>query len=199
MARRVIWRVCLAVVGMAFGATMGRAKEAAGGAALQNPGFEEWVESTSGPALAGWRYYTSAKLNLRKETNFIFSGNACARLVFQGAGGAVQGVVQRVPVIPGRAYTFCVQRRSAPDTPVRGSGEVQLGIEWRNAAMDELSRIFTPGSGGPLSRLRWDKTCLIQVRAPQAAVVADIGIHVLDGKKGGQGAILIDEVLWMED
>lgn len=195
MARRVIWRVCLAVVGMASGATMGPAEEPEGGAAIQNPGFEVWEESASEPALAGWRYYTSAKLNLRREKNFVFSGNTCARLVLQGVEGAAQGVVQRVPVTPGRAYTFCVQRRSAPDTPIRGSGEVQLGIEcatqrWANC--QEYSQLGVVA-------LYPDCDGTKQVRAPQAAVVAHIGIHVLDGKHGGQGAILIDDVLWLED
>lgn len=184
------WFVCLGIF-LVCGAIPGGAQE------LRDGGLEDWTEKTDAP-LAAWRYYTSGKFLLTRETNAV-EGTACARFAFQETPNASQGIVQHMKVVEGMQYTLCAYVREDPEANVKGTGRVELGIEWRDAQGKEVARLFHSGSSGPLSKLRWQKTCLKKVRAPKGAVEAVVGVHVLDGTAGAKGAVLVDRVEWIQE
>jgi hypothetical protein len=70
----------------------------------------------------------------------------------------------------------------------------QFVIEWINAQGKEIGRNGSP-EWGNISKLKWTALCMEKVKAPKEAVSARFGIHLHDGKRAGQGALLVDNVV----
>ena len=160
-----------------------------------NPGFEEPANAQAGIMPGQWITFTSKAIYIELDRELKRSGEQCLKMTAQQVVDGYQGVSQKVPVVAGDKYTFSAFVMNDKRDPLGGTGHCQLVIEWQNDLGKEIGRKYGPISDSSLSKLRWDSTMIRNEQAPAGATLAIFGIHLSEGKKGGKGSVLIDDVL----
>jgi hypothetical protein len=159
----------------------------------ENAGFELSLVEKDRPS--GWYFFTSKAGSIALTREVKRSGEQCAKISTQKTPGAFLGLSQTLSVKPGEKYTFSVYLLNDKHDPLGGSAHGQLNIEWKDNTGKEIARI----TGAPwdllVSRLRWEMYTIRNVEAPKGAVEGVFGIHLLDGEKGGQGSVFLDDVM----
>ena len=182
----IVWVVVLGVVRVG-------AQELATANLLANPSFEDTPGDVKEPPYK-WEYYSSSKRTLTIASEQHGQGEQCVYLKAQEMANQYQGIIQNIEVGAGQTYTLCTSLINDKLHPLGGTAKVQMMVEWRNQAGKEISRSAAPLLDYTLSRMRWETPCLRKVIAPEGAVRAVFGLHLLDGDKGGKGGVFIDDV-----
>lgn len=159
---------------------------------LENTSFEDVPGDPKEPPYK-WEYYSSSKRTLAVTSEQHGQGEKCVYMKAQELANQYQGIIQNIEVGAGQTYTLCVSVINDKTHPLGGSAKLQLMVEWRNQAGREISRSAGPYMDYTLSRMRWESPCLRKIIAPEGAVRAVFGLHLLDGDKGGKGGVFVDD------
>lgn len=161
---------------------------------LTNCSFEIVMASDAMRA-AGWSIFWSQRLEVQVESGKVRTGSNCLKMGAQGIRDAHAGAAQTVPVQEGRRYVLMGYVTMSKDEPLGGSAYGALGIEWKNEAGCEISRVVSPPWNKSLSRMRWE--CVrVEGEAPKGAVQAVCVVYLYDGDSGGSGACLVDDLFF---
>ena len=160
-----------------------------------NPGFEEPANAEAGIMPGQWITFTSKAIVIGLDREFKRSGEQSLKITTQHLVDGYQGVSQKLPVVAGEKYTLSAFIMNDKRDPLGGTGHCQLVIEWQNDMGKEIGRKYSPVYDSSISKLRWDSAFIRNEQAPVGATLAIFGIHLSEGKKGGKGSVLVDDVL----
>lgn len=160
---------------------------------LCNAGFEQSTGNDEEVPMF-WQGYTTAKSTGVVTRKYHRDGAKCLMMAAQGVPRAFQGLTQRIRVTAGGRYTFVANAMCSRENPLGGTAYLQLGIEWLNEQGKEICRTVSTAQGPGLSRVRWETLVVHQAKAPEGAIEAIVGIHLVEGERGGKGAVLVDDV-----
>ena len=193
---RSFYRGLMVVVGFAassVGAANRQNDQAPAESLIQNGSFEV-AGADRAQAPEGWRFYTSKMGVPTLSTNVSKEGMNSFRLRAQSNGGAACGVVQTIAVTPGEKYSLTAWVRKNEDDPLKGAAYGQLVIEWQDETGKEIDRVWGKKWGPNTGHTKWDDVEISKAQAPPRTAQAIFGIHLFDGKTGGKGSVLVDEV-----
>lgn len=160
-----------------------------------NPGFEDPSSAEEGVMPSDWITFTSKGVYIELDRELKRNGEQAVKMTTQHLVDGYQGLSQKLPVTEGEKYTFSAFIISDKRDPLGGTGHFQLVIEWHNDAGKEIGRKYSPVYDSSISKLRWDSAVIRNEQVPAGATLAIFGLHLSEGKKGGKGAILVDDVL----
>lgn len=185
--------VVLAVAALALHPLATRASEL-----LLNPGFESPAlqpDSEADTDPAEWTVFSSTggseRVGLSSKT--AKAGKQSARLRVQNAANSFQGMYQSFQVKPGETYRFAIYASNDAQNPLKGTARGQISIEWKNAAGEEIERVWGPDWGATLPQNAWS-AFEMTATAPANAARVHFVITQFDGvDPHPDGAFLADE------
>ena len=159
-----------------------------------NAGFEApaGVEDVM-PAV--WSFFSSRINGIAVTSETARNGKQCVRMRAQNVPTAFQGLITELPVTGGEKYTFSVYVINSKVTPLKGSAELGLVVEWRDSQNREVARVASATLDTTISKIRWTQLALSGITAPENATRAVFGIHLHDGARGAEGTVLLDDVV----
>ena len=147
----------------------------------------------------GWTFFKRNSLRAGVTKEASKTGKQSLKMTCAKAPNDFEGANLKLPVAPGRKYTFSAFFKNDKLDPLGGTAHSMLVLEWHAADGTEMNRIQSRMFDANLSRLRWEQQLLKSVAAPPGAVTAIFGIHLCDGDSGGRGSILVDDVTIVEE
>ena len=160
-----------------------------------NPGFESPADAPEQTVPDDWQVFSSKLQQVGITHTAKHAGQQSVRMTAQKAATGYQGIGLKLPVTGGTKYTFSAYVLNDKQDPLGGTGHGQLAIEWIDANGKEISRVYSQKWDSSLSKLRWEYVSLRKQEAPKSAVTANFGIHLSEGKDGGKGSILVDDIV----
>lgn len=189
------WSIILALSVAVFPLSLMAASEEAIENLAVNPGFEAPADAEAGTMPADWISFTSKGVYIGLDRELKRGGEQSVKMTTQRVIDGYQGLSQKLPVVAGEKYTFSAFIMSDKRDPLGGTGHCQLVIEWHNEVGKEIGRKYSPVYDSSTSKLRWNSAFIRNEEVPAGATLAIFGIHLSEGKKGGKGSILVDDVL----
>ena len=160
---------------------------------LENGSFE-WAPNNSASPSAWW-FYTSKMGVAQLVTNVAHEGSQAVRLRAQQTSGGNSGLIQTLPVLAGRMYSLKAWVLKHDEDPLRGSAYGQLVIEWKDEMGREINRTWGKQWSKNIGHSDWERVEIRKAQAPPKAVQAAFGVHFYEGKSGGKGSLLVDDVV----
>jgi hypothetical protein len=143
----------------------------------------------------GWDFFASGGGTYATLVDAAARGGKKALMVSTvGRPKAFSCAAQTVSVVPGQKYSMRAYVHASEQNPMDGTAYGQLVIEWRDATGTEIGRTWGQTWGRNLSRIRWERTEIEDVVAPDNAAAAVFGIHLYDGPGKSRGAVVVDTV-----
>ena len=168
-----------------------------GGNIALNAGFEEPGPAPDEYLPAEWGFYTTSETAVSTVSNVCRSGARSLKVTSQGVCDAHMGLVQELPVTPGKTYTFTAYVMNDRMERLDGTFEGSLGIEWVDGHGNEIARDDSPAWDEGLSRLRWTVVS-VTAEAPPSATRAKFVLRALEKEEPRGGACYIDDVSIVE-
>ncbi len=152
--------------------------------ALENPGFESWIEHGSGGPPDDWRLSDTNGFHALMESDMVWDGNAACAL--EWTSDSTRELYQRTEIIPGELYD--VKLRCYDFDP---AGRIRLWIVWE----DSEGYILDVVDGGySIDMDDWQTFDILQQEAPLDAAYCVFQIRMYDVSEGwdGDASVIVD-------